>query len=302
MTPPFAHAGEWAAALSSLLWALGAVVYTRLPLHATPSAINLGKNLYAALCFAVLSVATTGSPWPVGLAPEPLLWLVLSGALGLGVCDSFLLRAFRTIGPRRVNVVMALSPAVVAAVAFLPPLEERPGVRTLLGVAVAVGGIALAVLESTGGVDDRSRRASGTRDAVIGALLHAVSMVMVRYALRGGEVAVLAAATVRLTAGAATVAAVGAVRGRLGAWTSAVARPPVLPRLVLAATLGTVLGIGASQAGLAWARHVGVAATLNAMTPIYLIPLSALFLGERVDARAVLSTLLAVSGIALMTT
>ena len=45
----------------------------------------------------------------------------------------------------------------------------------------------------------------------------------------------------------------------------------------------------------------GVAATLNAMAPVWLIPLSAAFLGERHDARAWASALLAVAGIATMT-
>ena len=89
--------------------------------------------------------------------------------------------------------------------------------------------------------------------------------------------------------------------GRAREWTQAVYRPRVFGKVARAAFFGTFLGIWANQAGIAWATHAGAAATLNALAPVFLVPLSAMFLGEPHDRRAWASALLAVGGIALMT-
>ena len=49
-----------------------------------------------------------------------------------------------------------------------------------------------------------------------------------------------------------------------------------------------------------WATNAGVATTLNSMMPIYLLPLSVIFLNERFGRREVVATLIAVAGVALM--
>ena len=84
------------------------------------------------------------------------------------------------------------------------------------------------------------------------------------------------------------------------AWTGALRQPGVLPRLAGAAVVGTFLGIWMNQAGLTWAEHTGVATTLNQLTPVWLIPLTTLVLGERHGLRSWLSTLLAVAGVILI--
>ena len=69
---------------------------------------------------------------------------------------------------------------------------------------------------------------------------------------------------------------------------------------VLAGFFGTFIGIGLNQCGLAWATSTGAVTTINSLAPVWLIPLSAAFLGERHGIRAWLSTLLALGGVALL--
>ncbi len=67
-----------------------------------------------------------------------------------------------------------------------------------------------------------------------------------------------------------------------------------------ASFFGTFIGILSNQAGLLWAVHAGVATTLNSLMPIYLMPLSMIYLGQRFGKRAIVATLIAVAGVALM--
>ena len=67
-----------------------------------------------------------------------------------------------------------------------------------------------------------------------------------------------------------------------------------------ASFFGTFIGILTNQFGVAWSAHTGVAATLNSLMPIYLMPLSVLCLQEKFGRQEVLATLISIAGVALM--
>jgi len=298
---PFPFAGELGAASSSLLWAVAGVLWMKIRPRPSAAALNLGKNLTAVGCFVLLLLVVGGRPWPADVGVRPFLLLAASGLVGLALCDSILFRAFLEIGPRRSNVYMTLSPALVMAAAVLPPLSELPPARVWVGMAVCLAGVLLAVLERSPDPVRHAQLRRGARDALVAAVLQAVAMLLAREAHAGSDVTVVAGSTIRLVFGAAGLIASGVVMGRLGGWRRELAPRHVFLRVAVAGFLATFLGIWTNQAGLAWAAHAGVAATLNALAPVWLIPLSAAFLGERHDGRAWVSALLAVGGVALMT-
>jgi drug/metabolite transporter (DMT)-like permease len=262
-------------------------------------ALNLGKNATAALGFLVLLLATTGVPWP-SMDAEPLLLLALSGVVGLTVCDTLLFRAYLEVGPRRANLFMASTPVLVALVALLPPLSESPPPLAWAGMAVCLAGIVTAILEQSLDPIRRTQLRRGARDGLLAALFQALGLLLARQALTTTGVSVAEGAMVRLVAGTAGLVLLGLVTGRFAGWGRALARDGAWRRVVGAALIGTFLGILANQAALAWASHVGVQTTLNSLAPVFLIPLSAVFLGEAHDRRAWVSSLLALLGIALL--
>ena len=46
--------------------------------------------------------------------------------------------------------------------------------------------------------------------------------------------------------------------------------------------------------------YIGVAATLNSTSPIFVLPLAAIFLDDKLTSRSVVGALIAVSGIAVL--
>ena len=68
---------------------------------------------------------------------------------------------------------------------------------------------------------------------------------------------------------------------------------------MIATFLGTYCGVWLMNYGL---RNlpVGVASTLNSTSPIFILPLSALVLGEKVSPRAIFGAIIAVAGIAVL--
>ena len=265
-------------------------------------AMNLGKNLTATGCFLLLIVLVGGRPWPSTIGLTPFLLLAGSGALGLALCDSILFRAFLEIGPRRTNVYMAMWPGWVAVIALLPPLSERPPALAWIGMLVTLAGVVLAVPQRPADATMRARLKRGARYALVAAVLQATGVLMAREAHRlSAELTVAEASTIRLVFGSLGLIALGLATQRLGRWRRELRPPGTLGRIVLAGFIATFLGIWSNQAGIAWSTHAGVAATLNSLAPVFLIPLSVAFLGEKHHWRAWTSAALAVAGVALMT-
>ncbi len=298
---PFPFAGELSATASSLLWAVSGILFMRIRPQPGAAAINLGKNLTAVGCYLLLLVVLGGAPWPAAIGTRTFVLLAASGLVGLAICDTILFKAFLEIGPRRTNVYMTLSPALVMACSVLPPFSEHPPVTVWIGMAVCLAGIVMAVLERHADPVRRAALKRGARLALIAAVLQALGLLLTREAHLSSPVTVAEGATIRLVFGAAGLIVAGLSLGRLREWRLELAPRGVLRQVAFAAFLATFLGILTNQAGMAWSTHAGVAATLNALAPVWLIPLSAAFLGEHHDRRAWISALLAVGGIALMT-
>jgi drug/metabolite transporter (DMT)-like permease len=278
-------------------------VFRRLKGRVAPAAMNFGKNATAALCFAALHLALTGSVRPAGMSFAAFGWLALSGVVGLSLCDTYLLRAMLEIGPRRAQLVMCLNPVLVFLAALFPPWSQRAAVGHVMpwvGLALALGGIGLAATEAPDVPDaDPRRRRRGVTDAVLAAVLNAAGVLLARLGMEAGA-GFVEASYVRLAVAAVALAVGGLLFRRAREWRAALAPRTTIVPLALAAFCGTFLGIGFSQAGIEWSESTGAATTINAMSPVWLIPLSAWFLGERHTKRAWLSAVLAVAGVALL--
>jgi len=298
---PFPLAGELCAALSALLWASAGVVFARITPPISATAINLGKNVTASACFVLLCLLTTGVPIPFGMPSGPLLWFTVSGVLGLAVCDTFLLRSLLEIGPQRMSLIFTVYPVLVALGALLPPFREHPGLLAWLGMGICLGGIVLAVLEKPVGRGRPTHHARGVRDALIAATCQAGAILTARHGLRIADVPAQDGATVRMLAGTIGVAVVGLPALRIVTWGRELTRGSAGRWVALAAFFGTFLGIWTNQLGLDWATHTGVATVLNSLMPVYLIPMSYLFLGARISRRGTVATLVTLLGVALIT-
>jgi drug/metabolite transporter (DMT)-like permease len=304
VTSPFPYAGEAAALLSSVLWAAAGIVFRRLKGRVAPAAMNLAKNGTAALCFAVLLLGLTGNPWPQGLSPRATAYLAASGVLGLTICDTYFLRSILELGPRRATLIMAgLAPGLVFAAALLPPfrqVDKAAHVLPWVGFALAIGGVWLASREVPDGPPaDPAATRRGWRDGILAAVFQAAGVLLTRLAIEEGA-APFEGAAVRLTSGTVGLLAMGLVAGRLSTWRTTLTSPGILRTLAVTAFFGTFLGIGLNTCALAWADSTGVATTINSLSPVWLIPLSAVFLAERHGLRAWLSTVLALVGIACL--
>ena len=130
-------------------------------------------------------------------------------------------------------------------------------------------------------------------------LCQAAGLVLSKPALAGGYPA-LSAVMIRMTVGMIVIWAWAAVRGEAG---STIRRLRADRRATSAifggAFVGPFIGVWLSLVAVQTAR-VGIAATLMAMSPVLSLPLVHWVFGERISSRAILGTLVAMSGVVLI--
>jgi drug/metabolite transporter (DMT)-like permease len=297
---PFPYAGEASAALSALLWGAVGIVFARMRPAPTAAALNLGKNLAATLCFVALLWSVRGVPLPQGLDGRAVAVFAASGVLGLTLCDTLLLRSLLNIGPQRMSVIFLLVPVMTGLVAALPPFSESVPWVTWTGMVVCLGGILLAIKQPRHYRGDAAEFSRGIRDAFFAACLQTAAILLARYGLSVRRAPLLDSAVVRMASGTLGLIVMGTVFGGLRSWVAELRPVRAATTIFIGSFFGTFLGILTNQFGLQYSEHTGVATTLNSLMPIYLMPLSVLFLGDHFGIRGVIATLIAVAGVALM--
>lgn len=297
--------GELAALLTSVLWTFTSIQFTLAGRRVTSPVVNRTRLLFAVLYLSLAHLVLNGTLWPLQAEPQRWLWLGLSGIVGLVLGDAALFQAYVQIGPRRTQLVMTSVPVLTTLAAWLLWGEKLLPLQ-LAAMSITIGGIVWVVSEqrSAGrrtrfpGDDDSHAYRQGVLLAFGGALGQATGLLLARQGL-GGDFSPLSATVMRMVVAAVTIWLLAAAQGRLRTtWTRLQDRRALL-LIMGGALVGPFLGVWMSMVAVQHAA-MGIASTLMALPPVLLIPLSAWIFGERVTRRAVLGTLLALAGVALI--
>lgn len=306
---PFPYAGEAAALSAAVLWAFTALCFAEAGWRIGSFHVNKLRVVFASCIYGFIFLVRSGSPLPAGLATDTVLWLCLSSLIGIVIGDSLLFEAFACIGPRLTTLIYATSPIMATVVAWVF-LDERLGWQELLGIAVTLSGIAWVVAERR---TDGQKLGEGTNHrphhfrrgiwhALGGSLGQAVGLVASKQALvHSGTQAVspLAASYVRILFAAVVLVLFSLLRGQMRDTLKATRHRTAMLFTVGGTIVGPFLGIWMSLLAVSLIE-AGVAATLNSMVPVLVIPLVIIFKKEKVSPRAIFGSIVAVGGVALL--
>lgn len=109
--------GETAALTAAALWAIATVLFGRLGKTLSPLVLNLVKGGIA-IAFISLTLVLRSGTAPQ-LPGASVLWLVLSGAIGIGLGDTAYFSAVNHLGPRRALLMECLAPPLSAVLALV---------------------------------------------------------------------------------------------------------------------------------------------------------------------------------------
>lgn len=292
------YLGELAALGTSLSFSFGSTLFTLAGRRLSSIIVNRTRLVVAALFLIGMHWFTLGSLFPANAAPERFFWLGLSGVVGLVLGDIFLFRAFVMIGPRLSMLMMSLAPILAALQAWIFLGETLNGGQ-IFGIFLTVGGIAWVILEKNGTNEDDREYGLGILFGLAGAIGQATGFVLAKPGLFG-EFSAISANLIRMSAAVIVLWMITFFQGQAKETVSAFFND----KTGMLATVGGAFSgpfIGVSLSLFALQRiEVGVASTLTALPPIFLLPISYFVFKERFGWGAVIGTFIAMAGVAAL--
>jgi drug/metabolite transporter (DMT)-like permease len=293
--------GELAALTTAALWSGTATFFTLAGRRLGSTVVNRWRLLLAVLFISLAHLALFGSLVPLGAEPWRWLWFGLSGIVGLVLGDAFLFQSFLWIGPRLGMLMMSLAPVIATLLAWAW-LGERLQAVQFLAIAVTIGGVALVVLTRPA----PSFEAPPNRDYARGLLFglgaasgQAGGLILAKFGL-AGDFPALSGNLMRMLTAAGVLWLATLVFGQIPATIRRLrGQPRAAVPLICGALTGPFLGVWLSLIAI---QHtsIGVASTLMALPPVFLLPISRLVFAEQIGWRTILGTMVAISGVAML--
>jgi drug/metabolite transporter (DMT)-like permease len=281
-----------AAALGSAFsWALGAILFKRIGEHMSPLAMTLAKAAVSVVFLGIAMAFLGITP----ITPRNLGLLIASGLVGIAVGDTLFFAALQHLGPQTLVVLMMVGQVLTALLALVF-LGERPSAKAWTGIACVIAGVAIVLWANLSGERQRSR-ARGIMLGLLSVVCMSVSYIMAKPALE--SVSAMQETFVRMAAGAAGIAMFGLATGEFGTWFKESRNARLAGRFFIAVCVVTFGGFWLSLLAI---KHVAVAVanTLNSMEPVFVLPLAAIFLKEKITLPQIVGTLTALVGVVVL--
>jgi drug/metabolite transporter (DMT)-like permease len=293
------YIGEIAALATAFFFAMTALIFTSTGRSVGSQVTNRMRLLIALVYLIILNIVLFHEPLPFSAGSSPWIWLALSGIIGLSLGDAFLFQSYVSIGPRLGSLLLSLAPVFGAVIAWIFFGEILTALQ-ITGIALTLAGIGWVVLsnkEPPNTPHGHTRR--GVLFGVLAALGQAVGLVFSKQGMPAGF-SPFQANAIRMLAAVVFIWAWAALQGKVGGTIESVrGKRRVLGLLALGAFVGPLLGVSSSLFAIQHAE-IGVASTLMALTPVILLPISYFVYREKVGWQAILGTVLAIAGVAIL--
>lgn len=291
-----AHGGEVYAVCTALTWAVAVILFRVLGRSISAFGINLFKNVVGLLLLAATCVVL-GEPLLPEVPARDLWLLVGSGALGIGIADTLILRAIHMLGASRTAIVECLySPFVIFFSYFL--LGEELSFWGLAGAGLVVGSVLLLIEK------DRGAESIPPRIFWTGAGLGAASLALMAYGIvlvkpQLNAYSVTWVATIRMCGGVVSLLLLLPWQSERRAIVQLFAPGAhwklLLPTAILSAYVAILFWI----AGMKYAQ-TNVSSILNQTSAVWIVLFAVWFLDEKFNLRKAAALFLALGGSALV--
>ena len=289
--------GEISALITASLWAGSSLFIAGISSKIGSVQTNIGRMLVS-LVFFLFSIFAFRLP--LSINSKQMGYLVLSAVVGIVFGDTFLFKAFQLIGARVSMLIMSLSPAISAVLAYIF-LGETLSLWGVAGIAVTLGGIALVVCERSAPVPGKERLSTfGILCAFLGAFGQGGGVIFTKLVFLEGPIHGVVASFLRISI---------ALLFLLPAAMFVQKVPNPIPRLLqekkisfyllIVAFFGTFGGVTLSLIAVAYAK-VAIASTLTFTSPVLMLPMVGIVYRERLSLKAICGAFISVAGVAIL--
>jgi drug/metabolite transporter (DMT)-like permease len=304
MTPKL---GEVAALLTAMCFSTSSIFFTVAGRKYGALVSNRLRLIAAILFLGIAHWIFFGFPIPINAGAERWLWLGSSGIVGLAIGDLFLFKAYVTLGPRLGLLFLSLAPALASLLAWLL-LGETLSVGNILGIIMTLAGITWVVLESnirerSSAFKDFDIHQKGYLNGIIAGVIAAVGQALGVVLAKNGLVnnfPILSANVIRMTAAFVALWGVTIIQRQVISTIKQANDQRVGLLYILGGSFfGPLIGVSLSLYAIQ-NTSIGIASTIIALPPVFLLPIGYFIFKERISWRAAVGTLLAIAGVGLL--
>ncbi|MGL5052472.1 MAG: DMT family transporter [Cetobacterium sp.] len=281
--------GESLSLVAALGWVGSSIFLEKASKEVGTLAVNLIRLLLAMVFLGIITNMSRGMVLPFDANKESLKFLSISGLFGMFLGDFFLFKAYVKIGSRITLLVMTFSPIAVSILSFFL-LGEKIELVKILGMLLTILGIVIVILKKK---SDKTFSKIGLLYSILAMLGESLGIVFTRI----GSVNYDSFATTQVRTIPAILAFILYISFK-GEWRNIkVGMSSKKGMLYIAlGTVITTIGVTSIVEAMKYSP-VGIVSTLAATSPILIIPISIVFLKEKVSNFESLGALISFFGI-----
>ena len=291
------HYGEVAALMVAFFWSITALSFEAASKKVGSLPVNIIRLIIGLAFLSVMNWMSRGLLLPTDASLHNWIWLSVSGLIGFVIGDFLLFKSFTVIGAWLAMLIMTLAPPMAAVFGWLL-LDERLGIVSLAGIFITLTGIVVVIFSPEGKNRNAavSKPIAGLLFAFGGALGQALGIVFSKYGMQ--QYSPFAATQIRIIAGIIGVIVLITLLGKWVSVRSALMDKKAMIPTTIGAFFGPFLGVSFSLLAI---QHTstGIASTIMALVPIFIIPPSILLFKHKITAREIVGTIISLCGVAL---
>jgi drug/metabolite transporter (DMT)-like permease len=291
------HYGEFAALLVAFFWSITALSFESASIKVGSLPVNVIRLVFGFIFLSLMNLFYRGLIFPTDASLHNWIWLSVSGLIGFVLGDFFLFKSYTIIGSWFAMLIMTLAPPMAAIFGWIL-LDETLDLKSVAGIILTMAGIVLAMFRR----DKVNRKVSvskpllGILFAFGGAFGQALGIVFSKYGMRNYDP--FAATQIRIITGIIGFLIVVTFGRRWSSVRAAVGNVKAMVPITIGSFFGPFLGVSFSLLAIQH-TNTGIASTIMALVPIFIIPPSILLFKHKVTVREMLGTMISLCGVAL---
>ncbi len=305
------HLGEIIALVVAMSWTVTALFADKASHRLGSMSANVIRLVLATLFLALILWVGVGSPYPVYADGKAWTWLAASALVGYVFGDWCLFNCYLSIGARFGQLFMTLAPPM-AAIAGWAILGETLSWKSGLAMAITLCGIAISILSKEEGRHVHlTLPLKGVLLGLGAGLGQGVGLVLSKVGMEHyaeiipadapahmNTLLPFASTMIRAVVGAAGFLALMALQKKTKELKAAAHDRRGLGYALIMTIFGPVMGVSLSLMAVRY-TSAGIASTLMALTPVFILIPYAFIYHQRIRTRELLGVLVSMTGVAL---
>ena len=286
------HIGEIAGLGVSICWTVSALTFEKAGHKIGSLSVNFIRLLMAIIFIGITTYFTRGIFFPTDATPYQWFWLGLSGFVGFFLGDMFLFKSYMVIGSRTAALIMSFAPMLTAIIGWFFLNEKLSGMN-IAGILVSISGIVIAISNSRMKLNIPFK---GFLLAFGGASGQAVGLILSKKGM--GHYDPIAATQIRALFGILSFAILITVLRRWKKVGNSFTHTSSMKFLAMGSMFGPFIGVALSLFAIQQTK-TGIASTLMALVPVFIILPSAIMFKEKITPQQVIGAAISIFGASL---